>query len=84
MPPLYQFRYSDSIESRSGKWYVQVQRATSDTHTTKGTVHVDLFCTETENPGLRWRKRDRYVLSQEDFVNLLRTGKCSLFSLVED
>lgn len=84
VPPLYEFRYSDSIESRSGKWYVQVQRATSDTHTTKGSVDVDLFCTETENPGLRWRKRDRYVLSQEDFVNLLKTGKCSLFSLTED
>jgi len=81
-PPLYQFRYGDSIESRSGKWYVQVQSATSDTQTGRGSVDIGLYDSETDNPSLRWRKRDQYTLAQEDFVSLLKTGKCNLFSLL--
>lgn len=84
VPPLYAFRYGDGIESRSGNWYVQVQRATSDTQTARGSVDIVLYETETENLNLRWRKRDHYVLSQEDFVDLLKTGKCGSFSLLED
>lgn len=84
VPPLYAFRYGDSVESRSGNWHVQVQRATSDTHMAKGSVDIVLYETETENLSLRWRKRNHYVLLQEDFVVLLKTGKCGSFSLLED
>lgn len=83
-PPFYQFRSSDGIESRSGKWYIQVQRAISDSQSVQGSVDINIYASNEQTPTLRWIKVEQHTLTQKDFVDLLRTGKCNKFSLLEE
>jgi hypothetical protein len=82
-PPLYQFGPGDSIESRCGQWYVQVKRGAPDTPGKPGSVEIHIYAPNTDIPSLRWKVYGEYIISQTDFVELLKTGKCKAISLPE-
>lgn len=78
-PPFYAFRETDSLESRSGKWYVQIGQAVADTDERQGNVGFKLFerGTDPQSGTKRWIERSWLVTSQHDFVLLLRSGRCA-------
>jgi hypothetical protein len=83
-PPLYSFRQTDGLESRNGEWYVQVQQSVADTEEVPGRVDFQVLARirEPENGEGAWRATRWLTTSQRDFVELLRTGRCSVVDLV--
>jgi hypothetical protein len=82
-PPMYSFRETDGLESKSGEWYVQVEQAVADTEERQGNVGFRLYG-RNRNPksgeGI-WIATSWQTASQRDFVDLLRTGRCSVVDL---
>ncbi|MBB5462911.1 hypothetical protein [Paraburkholderia sp. Cpub6] len=80
-PPAYSFRVTDTFESRCGNWSIQVGEAKPDSRTgkkktviTAGRVGFDLFKHIDDDSSERWSRRGWFVVSQKEFVTLLRTG----------
>ena len=85
-PMLFSFRKSDSLESKCGKWSVQVDQAISDTKDKQGNVGLNLYernlsPNPAHNQGI-WKKVNWFNISQSDFVELLRHGKCPAINLL--
>lgn len=87
-PLLFAFRETDSVESRSGEWYIQVSQATPATEQKSGSVGFDLFVRNHdnevlagENPKGVWNRKAWFSTTQRDFVELLKTGRCSVIDL---
>ncbi|MGH8790537.1 MAG: hypothetical protein ACREYA_36480 [Cupriavidus necator] len=82
-PPLYNFRQTDSLESKTGEWYVQVEQAVADTEEKQGKVGFRLYA-RNHNPkageGI-WLPQEWLSTSQRDFVDLLRSGRCKVIDL---
>jgi hypothetical protein len=82
-PPLYAFRETDSLESRSGHWYVQVEQALADTDERQGNVGFRLYARHRgagAGEGV-WVAKAWLATSQHEFVELLRTGRCAAIDL---
>lgn len=82
-PPFYGFRETDSLESRSGDWHVQVEQALADTEERQGNVGFRLYARNRdarEGEGV-WVAKSWWVTSQRDFAALLRTGRCDVLDL---
>jgi hypothetical protein len=80
--PQYEFRVTDGLESRSGEWYVQVDQ-TAETDGAPGSIGFKLYsrnCSPLSDEGT-WTRRTWLSTSQQDFVTLLRTGRCSVIDL---
>ncbi|MCL2656127.1 MAG: hypothetical protein FWD62_01690 [Betaproteobacteria bacterium] len=82
-PPLYGFRETDSLESKSGEWYVQVEQAVADTEERQGNVGFRLYAKNRNRQACEgvWAAETWFSTSQSDFVELLRTGRCSVIDL---
>ncbi|WP_459614344.1 hypothetical protein [Bordetella sp. 2513F-2] len=83
-PPAYNFRPYDGLESRCGRWYVQVKDprtvgAESNEDEDPNTLYVQLFARL--EPTQRWEPRQLYKLSQAEFGQLLFTGSCASLNL---
>jgi len=83
-PPLYGFRQTDGLESRNGEWYVQAQQSVADTEEAQGKVDFQVFARvrEPENGDGVWRATRWFTSLQKDFVELLKTGRCSVVDLL--
>ncbi|WP_155016903.1 hypothetical protein [Burkholderia ubonensis] len=82
-PPLYSFRETDSLESRCGEWYVQVDQAIADTDDGQGNVGFRLYARNRDvqaGEGI-WSLKSWLTTSQREFVELLRTGRCRVIDL---
>lgn len=91
MPPLCSFRNTDGLESRCGRWYVQVSQSTPDKllgtsknrRITSGSVRFQLFerSTSPDAPVL-WEPLGWHACSQAEFAALLQHGTCAAMQLV--
>ncbi|WP_175700000.1 hypothetical protein [Burkholderia ambifaria] len=82
-PPLYSFRETDSLESRCGEWYVQVEQAIADADDRQGNVGFRLYARNHDaqaGEGI-WVLKNWLATSQREFVELLRTGRCRVVDL---
>lgn len=82
-PPLYSFRETDSLESRCGEWYVQVEQAIADADDRQGNVGFRLYVRNHDaqaGEGI-WVLKSWLAASQREFVELLRTGRCRVVDL---
>jgi hypothetical protein len=84
-PPLYCFREMDSLESQSGEWYLRVEHAVSDTAEKAGSVNFQLYARndDLESCNGVWRAIESLTTSQQEFVNLLRSGRCKDLNLAD-
>jgi hypothetical protein len=84
-PPLYAFRESDGLESRSGDWYVQVEQALADTDERQGNVGFRLYARNRDARAGEgaWIAKAWLATSQRDFAALLRTGRCDVIDLFQ-
>ncbi|WAS55390.1 hypothetical protein MK974_06330 [Burkholderia ambifaria] len=82
-PPLYGFRETDGLESRCGEWYVQVEQAIADADDKQGNVGFRLYARNHDaqaGEGV-WVLESWLTVSQWEFVELLRTGRCRVVDL---
>lgn len=84
LPLLFSFRQTDSLESRCGEWYVKISQAIPATDENPGSVGFDLFERNhhfsVKSSGV-WQKKEWFNTTQRDFVDLLKTGRCSVIDL---
>lgn len=79
--PRYEFRVTDGLESRSGKWYVQVTQ-TAETDGAPNSVGFTLYGrSPAESGGSMWEKKKWFSTTQDEFVKLLRFGHCDVIDL---
>lgn len=82
-PMLFSFRATDGLESRNGEWYVQVESAVTATSDSPGSVGFALY-EKNRKPDskLAWSRLRQIDTTQEDFVALLKTGRCKAVDLL--
>lgn len=74
VPPSYSFRDADCLESRCGKWCVQVISASPSNSNSAGLVNFWLYSHTNTSPCWRKYKNDPFETTQIKFVALLKTG----------
>ncbi|WP_347469898.1 SWIM zinc finger family protein [Burkholderia stagnalis] len=80
--PQYEFRVTDGLESRSGTWYVQVDQ-TAETDGAPGSIGFKLYSRNSSSGAdeTGWKMRTWLSTSQNEFVELLRSGRCAVIDL---
>lgn len=91
-PPLFSFEQGHTMESRCGRWCIQVTQAASDSREKDenenlifkdGSVGFTLFIRNAPSDQYTgiWKQAGWFSTTQRDFVRLLETGKCDVVDL---